>query len=302
MLLTLASACSSPQFTQEWLVDRTRVLAVRAEPPEAAPGAMITLSALVVDPNGEPEVAWVACTVPIDCPDYAAVQALAGTDTSTLTAEELAAWQADAAAAGFLAFGAGLSPTLLVSGGGPPDGPPDTGPPDTGPPDTDVPDSGSADTGARPTTSELTIVLDVVPAGNSLADVTLGDAAATEIATKSVTVSDSEAPNANPVVAALRFDGESGATVSRGAVIPLEATLTDGSTESYVDADGETQTEKPTFGYYVSGGSLMQSSASADNPEVSWTAPETTGTVNVWVVVRDGRGGMDWKAATVTVD
>ena len=64
----------------------------RAEPPEAAPGAIVTLSALVVDPEGDPEVAWVACSLPVDCPDYAAVQELAAADTSAMTPEELAAW------------------------------------------------------------------------------------------------------------------------------------------------------------------------------------------------------------------
>lgn len=267
ILSTLAAACSSPQFTQEWLVDRTRVLAVRAEPPEAAPGATVTLSALVVDPDGDPEVAWIGCAFPVDCPDYAAVQDLAAADTSTMTADELAAWQADSAAVGFLGFGVGLSPTLLVSGGG-----------------------------------SATVVLDAVPAGKALGDVTLGDPEATEIATKSVTVSDSEAPNQNPGVESLSVDGESVATVSPGEVVSLTTTLTDGSAEGYVDEDGETQTEAPSVSYYVSDGTLMPSSATADDSEVSWTAPDAAGAVDVWVVVRDGRGGIGWDGAHITVE
>ncbi len=35
---------------------------------------------------------------------------------------------------------------------------------------------------------------------------------------------------------------------------------------------------------------------------VEWTAPEMPGPVHFWVVVRDGRGGVDWLARTVQVD
>lgn len=243
------------------------MLAVRAEPPEAAPGATVTLSALVVDPDGEPEVAWIGCAVPVDCPDYAAVTDLAAADTSAMTADELAAWQADSAAVGFLGFGVGLSPTLIVTGG-----------------------------------ASATVVLDAVPAGKALGDVTLGDPEATEIATKSVTVSDSEAPNQNPSVESLSVDGESVATVSPGGVVSLTTTVTDGSAETYVDEHGDTQIEAPSVSYYVSDGTLVPSSATADDSEVSWTAPETDGAVDVWVVVRDGRGGIGWGRLLVTVE
>ena len=298
ILFILATACALPDFTQEWLVDRTRVLAIQAEPPEAASGQLVTLSALVVDPNGEPEAAWVACTMPVDCPDFEAVQSLAAADTSAMSAEELAAWQADAAAAGFLGFGAGLSPTLVVSGVGAPPG--DTGIPDTGLRDTA--DTASTDSGSVSMGSELVLIVDALPVGKALGDVTLGDPKATEVASKGLTVSDSATPNQNPGVASLTVDGDDAATVSRGSSASLKATLTDGSAESYLDEDGETQTEEPTVSYYVAAGSLMQSSAAADEPEVSWTAPESAGTVNVWVVVRDGRGGMSWASATVMVE
>lgn len=285
MLFILAMACSTSDFTQEWLVDRTRVLAIQAEPPEAASGQVVSLSALVVDPDGEPEAAWVACLMPVACPDYPSVQELAAADTSAMSAEELAAWQADATTAGFLGFGAGLSPTLIVNGGGPPPG-----------------DTASTDTGAIAASSELTLIVDAVPVGKALGDVTLGDPEATEVASKSLTVSDSTTPNQNPAIATFGVDGADAATVDRGGSASLTATLADGSAESYLDDDGETQTEAPTVNYYVSGGTLMQSSAAANEPEVSWTAPDSAGTINVWVVVRDGRGGMAWASATVTVD
>jgi hypothetical protein len=35
---------------------------------------------------------------------------------------------------------------------------------------------------------------------------------------------------------------------------------------------------------------------------VDWTAPELPGPVHLWVVVRDGRGGVDWLTRTVQVN
>lgn len=46
-------------------VDGLRVLGVQAEPPEVGPGATVELRSLVVDPDGRPlELEWYACQVP----------------------------------------------------------------------------------------------------------------------------------------------------------------------------------------------------------------------------------------------
>ena len=46
-----------------WLVDRTRILAVAANPPEIAPGETATFEALIPDPGGEGDLSrlWFAC-------------------------------------------------------------------------------------------------------------------------------------------------------------------------------------------------------------------------------------------------
>ena len=60
----LAVACNK-SFTPAEHVEGLRVLAIKAEPPEAAPGAMTTLTALAVDTSGAPiTIDWAACTEP----------------------------------------------------------------------------------------------------------------------------------------------------------------------------------------------------------------------------------------------
>ena len=60
----LAAGCSQP-LPDRALVDDLRVLGIRAEPPEAAPGDMVVLDALIADPHAsrrEVRVAWAICT------------------------------------------------------------------------------------------------------------------------------------------------------------------------------------------------------------------------------------------------
>jgi len=50
---------------------------------------------------------------------------------------------------------------------------------------------------------------------------------------------------------------------------------------------------------------LRTTNLSADgvalDPEVKWTAPKVAGTVQLWVVIRDGRGGVSWLARSLQV-
>lgn len=61
----LLAGCG-PEFDPGYLIKDTRVLAVRAEPPEALPGEQVTLTPLVVGPNGvleadDYEASWWRC-------------------------------------------------------------------------------------------------------------------------------------------------------------------------------------------------------------------------------------------------
>lgn len=60
----LGSGCA-PEGSDRALVDELRVLAVRARPPEVAPGASVALDALVADPRGRGRHvawSWAVCT------------------------------------------------------------------------------------------------------------------------------------------------------------------------------------------------------------------------------------------------
>ncbi len=63
--LLLAAACVEPLPDDSPLVTRTRVLAAGAEPAEAPAGEAVTLSALVLSPDGpvaDPALSWAFCT------------------------------------------------------------------------------------------------------------------------------------------------------------------------------------------------------------------------------------------------
>jgi hypothetical protein len=68
-LLVLLSGCGA-QFKPETLVDALRVLSIKAEPPEVAPGETASLEILHMDPSrpgGKTTVVWVGCEPdPID--------------------------------------------------------------------------------------------------------------------------------------------------------------------------------------------------------------------------------------------
>ena len=50
------------ELSSSWYIDRLRVLAVRADPPEALPGEEVTFEALVVHPADKTGVrVWLAC-------------------------------------------------------------------------------------------------------------------------------------------------------------------------------------------------------------------------------------------------
>jgi hypothetical protein len=71
--LSLAVAGCNSDLPPEWQIEKLRVLAVQAEPPEIAPGASTVLQALAVEPPVPPpgspppsplSYVWLACTIP----------------------------------------------------------------------------------------------------------------------------------------------------------------------------------------------------------------------------------------------
>ena len=110
-------------------------------------------------------------------------------------------------------------------------------------------------------------------------------------ATLNLRTSADSAPARNPTVEDLQADGGSlsadgSGTVHAGAKVQLTP---------FADDD------QVTFSFYSTAGDLDSLRATAAQPEVDWTAPATTGPVQLWIVARDGRGGVGWLARTVQV-
>ncbi len=93
MMLALGHATCAAPLPAPSLVDSLRVLAVRATPPVAAPGAEVALDLLVADPAGDDRalaIEWAGCLAPADgdpvrCFDEARASRLGGGPTARVT-------------------------------------------------------------------------------------------------------------------------------------------------------------------------------------------------------------------------
>jgi hypothetical protein len=114
--------------------------------------------------------------------------------------------------------------------------------------------------------------------------------------------------NMNPSIEALETaDGQAldASTISPGSTVTLRVRWAEGSVESYAYYDSLAVTivdrvEVLTVSWFASKGSFeaerSQGETSADNV---WTAPSEAGPVHFWFVLRDSRGGIDWREATI---
>jgi len=121
-----------------------------------------------------------------------------------------------------------------------------------------------------------------------------------------------EHPNENPVLEALLVgdeeeEGEEGGegeevAVAPGASVRLTPIVGEGSVEPYLlrTIDGEeVHTEEEMYvSYYASCGTLGAGLLRGEYLASSWRAP-SEGACTVWAVLRDGRGGTDWRARRI---
>lgn len=272
-----------------WLVDRPRLLALRAEPAEAAPGDVVTFEALFAHPPDQEldqVVAWLAC--PVDdagngfgcMTDFGSVD-LANPDPGAL--EEL----------GVIGFEPYLPPVYTV------------------------PDDLLADLDPAERLEGRYVLIQVfgLPP-EALEDPTTLDFAEVESGYKRLVVSEATTPNHNPDLGAFTVDG---ALVPPGSVVHLDwhqpydigVLLTEDSIEAYtyVNSDGgsEQRVEEPYVAWFTTGGELLESVTLWPTLEASWIAPPLPGFWSeyggapvdhgTWyAVLRDRRGGMAWLA------
>ncbi len=265
-------------LSPEWLVDRLRVLAIRADPPEAAPGTEVRFEALLVDPFQESGVVvWLACPAEGDfdagCP----------LDPSF---DFTGATEQEREDAGFIGF-----EPLIPARYTPPE---------------------SLFDGLTEFEKQdgVYVIVQIAALPSSVLtepDNEAFDFNQVEVAYKRLVVS-TASPNQNPIIASLSVDGVEPPT---GAIVEVDyaqdyllgARTEVGSDETYVytneDGVAEERHEEPYLKWYTDGGAIQRSTSIFGYYQTVWRSPPrgspvTDGTW--WVVARDRRGGIGWFA------
>lgn len=335
-MATLALGCV-PEFDDNvGLVDEFRVLAVRSDPAEVAPGGQVALTVLWATPEGETvesdDVSWGLCTQRKELTEPGPV--------SPLCIEQFG--DEDSEIIEYLGSGDAVDASL------PSDGCRTFGP--LAPP----PEEGSTVPG-RPVDPDLT--------GGFYQPVLVGESAATlgGIRMKCgtpwlpseelIVFNQGYRPNEHPDFARLeRADGDDWNEVDLDeplfvkvgdelrlrvgwAACPREPECGDGlctmgengtncagdcrtdpvgctGAEDYLVADVETRTALPTrenvsVAWFSTGGrfesSVTDDPEHVDSTENAWVAPDEPASLGLWLVLRDDRGGVTWRSLEVSV-
>jgi hypothetical protein len=290
-LLALAlGACVPTLISDDARVTTPRILAVRADPAEAKPGASITFTALVAGPGGAvqaPAIVWSFCQAPKPLNEDNVVS-----NACLESASLIAAGSGPSVAA--------ATPLNACSLFGP-DAPPGA----VRPRDAD-------ETGGyyQPLRVDLagwdrTIALPRITCN-------LANASGATATAFAQAYTPNENPKLLPLVAAV-----GGAPVSLDAVGPcarvdLTASWPAQSAETYAYYDAASGTvgskrEAMSLAWYASGGGLEREATGRAEDDLAtmssntWTAPTAAGASHLWIVLRDSRGGVDFAFYEATV-
>jgi hypothetical protein len=295
-----------------------RILAIRGVPAEAAPGTSVTYDLLAVDDHGpiaSPQVTWAQCHIPKSPadPNVVNVACLSVPDDSAPAPTFTAPMPMGSIPGG---VDGGLINIDACQHFGP-DAPTDM--PGVRPRDPDVTGGYYQPVRANLTTSAGTITafdLERIRCdlANAPADIT-------------VMYNQMYKLNENPKIAAITLDPDGAATplftngapapatpatVSAGQRVPLRVAWADASAETYLVWNLSTHMleqhrEALSVSWFTTAGQFEHDSSGRDENDTTddtddlWTAPATPGTVFVWAVLKDSRGGVDFAQATVTV-
>lgn len=309
----MAAGGCKPEFDgRASLVSDTRVLAIRGDAAEAAPSTLVSFEALVVGPDGRHKgapVDWAFCTQPKPLSESDDV---APADCFQLKGQDL------------VTIGTGDATKSKL---------PKNGCRQFGP---DVPEAKPGDPPGRPADPDLTggyyqPVRLILPDGSGYvlalyeARLVCGLPGAPSDVLQ--TFKKGYKVNTNPTIASATVDGamlpaaqdKPGPTIARGAKTTLSvawpACMGDaacGGQEQYLYYDPSaralsTKGESFEIAWYATGGTFDADRTGADegatvgHSENGFTAPNAAGTVLVWVVVRDSRGGSTWLETRVEV-
>ncbi len=274
------------------LVSGPKILAVRSEPAEAAPGTAVVLSALVVDTQGTvtaPPSAWGFCRAPKlvaenaavspDCTGEAAIAPIANTlggVTGTVPPDACSLFGPETAS------GSNLRPR-------------------------DPDPTGGFYTPVRLRANEqmaFGLLRTRCDLANAPGDIVTAFAQAYQA-------------NKNPRIASLtRVDDvkeAAFASATRGESVRLRIRWADADAEHYPFYDATTVTlidrrESIRVSFYTTAGSFDLDRSGRDEADPNtftddvWHAPGDAGTVHLWFVLRDSRGGVAFTTTSITVD
>lgn len=300
----LLAACKPSVGQPPYLVTDHTLLAVLADPPEAKPGANVTYSFLLASPGGTvsgAEAVWDVCTTPKPPSDS---NALSSACTETPDPAVTTPGQTFAAEI----------PSKACSLFGPIAPQPEAGKPAVRPRD---PDS----TGGYylPVRVSLNAADGEVLSGFAFERIQCNLASAPTVAIQQY--NSQYLPNHAPGIANVDLVDAAGTrlplnagpqSVAAGSVETIEATFADGSAESFpvYDPSSETlvtQQESLHMSWFVTGGTFQHdrtgvaSNETAASTSNRLTAPLQPGTVFLWLVLRDSRGGADYKSYQIEV-
>lgn len=279
-LPALVVACAPNLTSDDWLITSARVIAIRGEPPETKPGGTATFTAFIADPTGgsHKEPVFAFCTAPKPSVENAVVSTACLGDGALVPLGS-----GDSVTKALPASACTLFGPIAAPGGFRPRDPDPTG-------------------GYY---QPLRVALEGAPPTFHLARISCGvENASNDVATEFATT---YVPNQNPHIASLgaAIGGHTASldAVPPGARVDLSVTWTDTDAEHYVYFDPSTLTltsvrEAIQVAWYASRGALdaESTSRSADDEALSvanaWTAP-ASGTSELWIVLRDSRGGVD---------
>jgi hypothetical protein len=283
-LLVAASAHCVPTLSgSDSLITGTRVLAIKAEPAEAAPGAKVTFTPLVVAPGGTVSgapIAWDFCTAP-----------------KPIVEDNVVA-NACLGAGALVPAGAGPSTAANTPAKGCSIFGPDVGSTGFRPRD---PDS----TGGfyQPLRAELSGAPDAFLLTRIKCDLPNASADAAAAFAKAYKLNQN--PKLLPLTATTNGAAVALGSIPAGAHVTLQASWPASSAETFAYFDPSSQTvatqrEAMQVAWYSTDGSFDTEStgrASGDEATTSddgWQAPDDAKTTHVWIVLRDSRGGVDF--------
>lgn len=305
--LFLLCGCSETVMSQNWQLDRIRILGAaasvegeadpilgaRAEP---RPGERITFDALYYVPEDEyiSGAVWIGCLpdseLNFGCEvDPTAFDAFTELDENASFEEFQAALEA-AREGGFLGFEPDMPPEWTVPANAL---------------------DGLTDAEKKEGKNAFVNI-------SLIGDEADPDAEPAELGFKRFPVSTADTPNHNPeivdfIVADVPLDGDVGFTAQQGFTYVIEPVIPEGHIETYAfrteAGEQEYRSEEPYITWFTELGAneierqarFTQEYSLYPYTSVEWTAPKRAGEITIHAVIRDRRGGMGWATLKVNV-